>query len=628
MKSFFSRLKLPAAVVVVSMAYVGMGVSAQQIHRVKWNATGANDGTTWADAFTDLQAALGAASGGGEVWVASGTYKPGPAGNRSATFQLVGGVGVYGGFAGTEIVRAERDPAANETILSGDLGQNDTPGAYPWYSGTINYGDNAYHVVTSSGNGPGTILDGVTVYGGYSVGGTNPGGAGILVTGGAPSFRGCRIRRNYGQAGGGMLLAGGSPSVTACSFVENLVWGTYGGGLNVGDATNATIERNEFRGNVVLHAGGPEPVGGAVSIGFNSPITIDQCLFVDNKTGSTWGAPFYPAKGGAIFCFPDNVQVTRCAFVGNSSHEGGAIMSFGTIAIRECVFNKNSVVSYDYGGTSLGGWGGAVALVELFSATVTSTITGCTFVHNTATDSGGGLFTAGPVDVDLRNCIFWNNSVATANFGKAQVNGANPRWCCVQNLFVPEPGEDPFDPADVPGSFDLPPQFVDYTGANGFPGDEDDDLRLTAASPCVDAGDFASVSPGLDRDGNLRYLDGNFDGTLVTDCGAYELAFARLDTTLVSSGGQQTVTATVSASGGMTAVLAAGTPGAPSLVVPFGFVHLDTAGSYLLFPLSALPASLSWTIPQLGGIPIVLQAAIAPSSGSGAQASNPVTLVL
>jgi hypothetical protein len=600
---------------------------AQQVHRVKWNATGANDGTTWNDAFTGLQPALAAASSGSEIWIAAGTYRPGPAGSRNATFNLVDGVAVYGGFDGTEATRDERDPAANETVLSGDLAQNDTPGSYPWYSGSINYGDNAYHVVTSAGNGPGTILDGVTVYGGYGIGGPWAGGAGVVVTGGSPAFKTCKITRNYAQAGGGMMLTGGSPSVTDCTFLENLVWGTYGGGLNVGDGTIATIARNVFRGNVVLYSSGPEPVGGAISIGFNSPVTISECLFVSNMTGSLFGVPFYPAKGGAIFAFPDGVQILRCTFIGNVSHEGGAIMTFGTITIRDCVFNKNVVSSYDYGASSLGGWGGAIALVELFSAPVTSTIAGCTFVRNTATDSGGGLFTAGPVDVDLRNAIFWNNSVGTGSHGKAQVNGGNPVFCCVQNLFVPEPGEDPFDPADVPGSFDAPPQFVDYDGANNLAGDEDDDLRLVATSPCIDAGDPAFIPQGFDREGNLRYLDGNLDGSLRTDCGAFERALVHLGTTLIKSGTGQTITVTITGASTVPVTLAAGVPGTPVLVSPLGFVSPDLAFEVLLFPFGIPPASQAWTIPLLGGAPIALQAGFILPSGSG-QLSNPVIVLL
>ena len=64
-----------------------------------------------------------------EIWVAAGTYRPSDrldaADPRSVTFRLPGGVGYYGGFAGTETQRDQRDPAENETVLSGDLNGDD-----------------------------------------------------------------------------------------------------------------------------------------------------------------------------------------------------------------------------------------------------------------------------------------------------------------------------------------------------------------------------------------------------------------------------------------------------------------------------------------------------------------------
>ncbi|HEX5840091.1 MAG TPA: hypothetical protein VFY26_19800, partial [Anaerolineales bacterium] len=78
------------------------------IRYVKWDAAGANDGTSWTNGFTDLQLALAAASSGDEIWVATGVYKPTSGTDRSVSFVLKNGVAVYGGFAGTEILRDQR----------------------------------------------------------------------------------------------------------------------------------------------------------------------------------------------------------------------------------------------------------------------------------------------------------------------------------------------------------------------------------------------------------------------------------------------------------------------------------------------------------------------------------------
>src|SRR5690606_9458410 len=74
---------------------------------VRHDATGVGTGTSWADAFTDLNAAFATALVARgpvqEIWVASGTYRPaGAGGNRQASFAVLTNLGVYGGFSGTE----------------------------------------------------------------------------------------------------------------------------------------------------------------------------------------------------------------------------------------------------------------------------------------------------------------------------------------------------------------------------------------------------------------------------------------------------------------------------------------------------------------------------------------------
>jgi hypothetical protein len=91
-------------------------------------ATGANNGTSWANAFTELRAALPTTHPGDQVWVAAGTYRPAPAGGSVYTPFALYAVELYGGFNGTETSLSQRNWRSNITILSGDLNGDDGDG--------------------------------------------------------------------------------------------------------------------------------------------------------------------------------------------------------------------------------------------------------------------------------------------------------------------------------------------------------------------------------------------------------------------------------------------------------------------------------------------------------------------
>ncbi|HEX8331272.1 MAG TPA: hypothetical protein VF622_01550, partial [Segetibacter sp.] len=80
-----------------------------QIRYVTQNGAGTKDGTSWANAYgeTEFRPNLANAASGTEFWVATGTYKPGT--TRTASFFIPGNVSVYGGFAGGEMARNDRN---------------------------------------------------------------------------------------------------------------------------------------------------------------------------------------------------------------------------------------------------------------------------------------------------------------------------------------------------------------------------------------------------------------------------------------------------------------------------------------------------------------------------------------
>src|SRR5678815_2684435 len=70
---------------------------------VNFAATGSNDGTTWENAYTDLQSALADGPACAQIWIARGTYKPTATTDRTISFNIKPFVAVYGGFAGGEL---------------------------------------------------------------------------------------------------------------------------------------------------------------------------------------------------------------------------------------------------------------------------------------------------------------------------------------------------------------------------------------------------------------------------------------------------------------------------------------------------------------------------------------------
>ena len=81
---------------------------------VKQTATGLNNGTSWANAFTSLQAALSQTASCpsvNQIWLAKGTYKPSSVFDQAAAFVMKPNLKIYGSFAGTEANLADRTPS-------------------------------------------------------------------------------------------------------------------------------------------------------------------------------------------------------------------------------------------------------------------------------------------------------------------------------------------------------------------------------------------------------------------------------------------------------------------------------------------------------------------------------------
>jgi hypothetical protein len=369
------------------------------------NAPLGGDGTTWPSAFTHLQSALEAAQAAPgsitEIRIAQGSYRPDQnglvltgSGDRNATFHLLSGVAVRGGYLGLAATRGQspddRDIAKYQTILTGDLAGNDgAPGSF------FNATENTYQVVTALNVDKTAVLDGVTITAGYADG---PGfgavpesreqGAGLNVYFAEPVIIDCTFAYNW-NFNHGAINDHGHTTVIGCTFVGNYAQ-VLGAGLYIHHHSETVAMDCTFIGNIT-----PGEGGGMYSRSMHHAMVMN-CNFIENS--ATLGAGFWIAEDG-------NVAVHNCAFVGNTASLGGGMYVFyGEPMIEQCTFDQNTVI----------GAGGGMYCD--FSDT---TVMDCIFTGNEAPDGGGGMWNANGT-ILIEDCTFTGN---TGKVGGGVYNG-------------------------------------------------------------------------------------------------------------------------------------------------------------------------------------------------------------
>lgn len=418
------------------------------------DGTGANDGSSWADACKYLQDALAAAESGDEIRVAQGVYKPDQgkdvtAGDRHATFELINGVILKGGYAGLgEPDPNARNPRLYESILSGDLADNDVPVDDPFkLHEHPSRADNTFRVVTATTTDPGTMLEGLVVsaaqdynpedqeylgaalYVGYDANVTVQNcvftanaAPGIRSAGSNCTFADCVFTKNTaGWFGGGMYISGGSPHIIRCAFEDNwarnggglCIWGEFGGRLWLEDCTFA---RNVASG---LHWADVGLGGGLWSPWTLAGSRIDNCTFVGNIASAGGGAcfgdpgcPRPPPRQAPNWDEKSLPTLTACTFTRNQASWGAAIcQETSALAIRNSVFRENSAL---YTGGAISTWRSLTNLGHcFFSGNSASVAGGSILAAGTRIPNPGGGYVPLKFTLRLRNCNFARNLAPT-----------------------------------------------------------------------------------------------------------------------------------------------------------------------------------------------------------------------
>jgi hypothetical protein len=532
------------------------------------DATGANDGSSWVNALPCLQDALATAVAGDEIRVAQGVYRPDQgagvtAGDRNASFYLVSGTVLRGGYAGIPAADPNaRDVEQYQTILSGDLKGNDAAvDDPPGLSVEPTRAENSSRVVRCMSLDLTTVLDGCTITGATGTGLTNAyghptvshcvflqnsGGNGGAVDNlqGHITFTQCWFASNFADRQGGALYSNPTSSavLTECVFEDNRA--NMGGGAVLTQGIALTVTDCVFRRNLSRQEG-----GALACYSDDISVEIVGCTFSANGARGHMSRGFPRIGGGAVYVSPSDglsrVSVADCLFEHNWADEmGGALSSGAPIRLDHSRFVNNTALR-----------GGAVfvdsdAVIErsifaenrasasggaIHNTGVRNTLTHCTFAGNVA--PGGravachplfypGTYTTVPLsEVALSHCIVWDGP---GEFAYWLDSGSE-----ITMVYSDIPGG-----WEGPGNIDADPCFADpgRWDLNGTPDDPNDDIWIDGdyhlksqagrwdpvgeswvldevTSPCIDAGDPNSpVGDELEPNGG-RVNMGAYGGT-------------------------------------------------------------------------------------------------------------------
>ncbi len=419
-----STRKMAFTMLAVCLAFVSP--AGARVYRVNGSAVASGDGGSWLAPLDEagFAAALSGAVSGDEFWIAKGVYRPVVPASPDAvataeqgkSFKLPDGVALYGGFAGGETAREQRDPNKHCVVLTGDLGRDDTTDAAGvTLSADVIRGTNSKNVLKGT-DVKGVRLDGLAVSGGDQAM-----GAGLSLGRSDVVIQNCLFQGNRASTfGGGINAATSSLDIRSSRFLGNRGGPNSHGGAVNSVQSNLRLVDCRFEGNAT---GADKPAskagnGGAVQFsdkkGGGRTLFVEGCRFIDNAAGAGGGGPYVQNAG-------TDVTVRGSIFKGNRAAHNGGAARFSTstnILVENCLFADNSTVIE----------GGAIYNSDVGGGDRGMTIRSCTFsgnrthadAHITNADKGsGGAVYNGVSSPVFANCTFTGNE---AKYGGALFN--------------------------------------------------------------------------------------------------------------------------------------------------------------------------------------------------------------
>ena len=331
----------------------------------------------------------------------------------------------------------------------------------------------------------------------------------------------CILQQNYARFGGAIRNVAGTITLNNCTLSDNT--SENGGAIGVASGGVVLAANCSFLANMASSN------GGAV-YAFRSAVEMTDCLVVDNAAALFGGGIYIDDSdirstfvrciiqsnggdvGGGLFVREAEVALFNSKLLGNIAQTwgGGVYTGFSNIDLINCTLSGNLA---DNGGA-------------MYNFQTSPVLTNSSLSANNASQDGGGIFNQLEAHPSITNCVLWGNTDSGPTDESAQLfnlfmSEPTVNFSCVQGLTGDFGGI---------GNIGDDPLFVDPDGEDDVPGTEDDDLRLSPGSPCIDAADNTVVPAGIttDLDGNPRFVDdpdttdtGNGDPPIV-DMGAYE----------------------------------------------------------------------------------------------------------